>query len=172
GQLVAYASDRSGEGHLDIWLQQTSGGEAIQLTQHPADDFQPAFSPDGARIAFRSEREGGGIYSISTLGGEARLIAEHGLNPRFSPDGAEIVYWIDRAVGVEPISVVPASGGAPRGLDFGITGVDPLWVPDGKHLLFSCFNTWGLESFGWCAATTSGGTPEKTGAYDHFRRMG
>ena len=35
GEWVAYASDRSGEGHLDIWMQRLSGGEPVRLTDDP-----------------------------------------------------------------------------------------------------------------------------------------
>src|SRR5438093_683535 len=47
GKLLAYASDRSGDGNLDIWLQQVGKGEVIRLTTDPADDREPSFSPDG-----------------------------------------------------------------------------------------------------------------------------
>src|SRR5262249_845781 len=93
GKLLVYASDRGGAGNLDLWVQQVSGGEPIQLTRHEADDPQPSFSPDGTRIVFRSEREGGGIYVISALGGEARLLAPWGREARFSPDGNEVIFW-------------------------------------------------------------------------------
>src|SRR5262249_30082987 len=86
GTLVAYGSDRGGR-DLDIWVQQVSGGEPLRLTRHEADDHEPAFSPDGTKIAFRSERRGGGIYLVPSLGGEARLVVQHGRDPRFSPDG-------------------------------------------------------------------------------------
>ena len=33
GKLVAYASDRSGEGNLEIWVQQFNGRQASRLTQ-------------------------------------------------------------------------------------------------------------------------------------------
>jgi serine/threonine protein kinase len=72
GRLLAFASDRSGERNLDIWVKQMAGGEPIRLTRNAADDYEPSFSPDGTQIAFRSEREGGGIYVISALGGDGR----------------------------------------------------------------------------------------------------
>ena len=115
GKLVAYASDRSGEGNLDIWVQQVPSGEARQLTRDPADDHEPDFSPDGQRIAFRSDREGGGIYVVSALGGTDRLVARRGQGPRFSPDGNKIVYWVGSRGGytASEIYLVDASGGRP-----------------------------------------------------------
>ena len=93
GRLLAYASDRAGNGDLDIWVQQISGGTPLRLTDDPADDSAPDFSPDGNQVVFRSERNGGGIYVVPALGGPARLIAQDGRRPRFSPDGSRIAYW-------------------------------------------------------------------------------
>jgi hypothetical protein len=93
-RLIAYASDRAGKGDLDIWVQQLAGGDPIQLTTDPADDQEPSFSADGTMIAFRSERTPRGIYSVSALGGEPKLIAHDGQDPRYSPDGKWIAYWV------------------------------------------------------------------------------
>ena len=93
GEWVAYASDRSGEGNLDIWMQRLSGGEAVRLTRDVADEREPTFSADGSRIAFRSEREGGGIYVMPAhTGGEASLLVRGAHGPRFSPDGRWLAY--------------------------------------------------------------------------------
>jgi Tol biopolymer transport system component/DNA-binding winged helix-turn-helix (wHTH) protein len=142
GKLLAYASDRSGEGNLDIWVQQLTGGEAIRLTRNPADDHEPDFSADGTRIVFRSEREGGGIYVVTALGGEERVIAHQGRRPRFSPDGAEVVYWTGMggdlvAPGTSKIYVVASTGGPPRQLrpEF-VSARHPVWSPDGGRILF------------------------------------
>ena len=92
GKLIAYSSDRAGDGGLDIWVQQFAGGEPIRLTRDPADDQDPSFSPDGSRIVFSSGRDGGGVYMMSALGGAEQKIAEGAIGPRFSPDGKWIAY--------------------------------------------------------------------------------
>src|SRR5207244_9612836 len=79
GKLVAYASDRAGTSNLELYVQQVSGGRPLRLTDHPADDYLPSFSPDSSQIVFRSERDGGGIYIVPALGGEGRRIAPKGL---------------------------------------------------------------------------------------------
>jgi len=137
-KLLAYASDRSGDGNLDIWLQQIGGGEPIRITHGPRDNTQPDFSPDGTRIVFRSERENGGIYLVSTLGGDARKIAEAGYRPRFSPDGKSIAYWTGSPLGDNSkLYVMDAAGGPARQVQPGFSSASwPVWSPDGKRLLF------------------------------------
>ena len=175
-KLLAYASDRSGDGNLDIFLQQVAGGEPIRLTHHRADAREPAFSPDGTKIAFRSEREGGGIYVVSTLGGEARLIARHGRRPRFSPDGKWIAYWVrDETWAPSKSYVVASIGGQPRQLqpDFADAHY-PVWSPDGQHILFCGTRDSTQASLGhdWWVTPLEAGGAIKTGAYDVFRRVG
>ena len=144
GKLLAYASDRSGKGNLDIWVRQIGGGEPIRLTQDAADDHEPSFSPDGTMIAFRSEKDGGGIYVVSALGGTPRKIASEGQRPRFSPDGSQIAYWVGGIGGGAGfgnhfcrIFVVASKGGVPKQLRSDFVGAAyPEWAPDGKHLLF------------------------------------
>jgi Tol biopolymer transport system component len=155
GRLLAFASDRAGEGNLDIWVQQVAGGDALRLTRHAADETTPAFAPDGTRIVFRSERDGGGIYVVSTLGGDATLLAPNGYNPRFSPDGR----WLAFQTGKPGVSlygitifasgrlyVMPASGGAPRQLHAEAAAIDlGVWSPDSRHLLARASFTSGVE---------------------------
>ena len=135
GEFVAYASDRAGEGHLDLWLQQVGGGEPVRLTSDPADELEPAFSPDGREIVFRSDKDGGGIYIMPGLGGEPRFLAAAGLRPRFSPDGGFIVYWTGAEHNVinNTIYVISATGGEPQEL---FAGRSPVWSPDGGRILF------------------------------------
>src|ERR1700687_5320846 len=57
-----------------------------------ADDDQPAFSPDGELIAFRSSRDGGGIFVMGRTGEAARRITRVGFNPSWSPDGTQLAF--------------------------------------------------------------------------------
>jgi Tol biopolymer transport system component len=159
GTLVAYASDRAGEGNLDIWVQQVAGGDPIRLTRHAADDTMPDFSPDGTQIAFRSERDGGGIYLASALGGEATLLAPDGFNPRFSPDGQWIAYHTGMAgvnnagifhFGGGQLLIVRATGGPPQRIQPTAKAVDrPIWSPDSQHLLMLASFETGIEPADW-----------------------
>ena len=173
GNLIAYASDRAGD-NLDIWVQQLQSGESRRLTTNAADDHEPDFSPDGSKIVFRSEREGGGIYLISTLGGTEQKITDRGHRPKFSPDGAWIAYWIGdpafrRSVfrfstwkALEKIMIVPVRGGDPREIMAGrLTGFEPVWAPDSKHLLFLGSDEKGNANA--YAVSIEGGEPVATG---------
>src|ERR1051326_8013405 len=92
GRLLAFASDRSGEGNLDIWVQHLDSGSAVRITKGPEEERWPTFSPDGTRIAFHTERNGGGLEVVPVVGGEPKHIADGGQRPRFSPDGEWITY--------------------------------------------------------------------------------
>jgi eukaryotic-like serine/threonine-protein kinase len=155
GKLVAFASDRSGDDHLDIFVQQTTGGPAVRLTHTEGDNHEPTFSPDTSTIVFRSEREGGGLYAIPSLGGDARLLAHAGHDPRFSPDGRYIAYTTAKS-GTDTVAVtgrcyvIPAEGGQPRLVSPGFRGATwPVWIGN-RTLLFLGLPS-GTERMRWWA---------------------
>jgi Tol biopolymer transport system component/DNA-binding winged helix-turn-helix (wHTH) protein len=176
GKLVAYASDRAGEGNLDIWVQQIPRGEPIRVTHDGADDHEPSFSPNGRSIVFRSERSGGGIYVVPALGGEPRKIAAQGRQPRYSPDGTWIAYWVGPQHQSGALYVVPSAGGQPKQLfpvniprdsPLGLIHArSPVWAPDGKHVLFRTY----LED--WYVVPLDGGPVVKTGVMELLRHHG
>ena len=60
GEWVAYASDRTGKGNLDIWMQRLGGGEAVQLTGTPPTNASRRFRPTGVVLrSVPSVREAG-----------------------------------------------------------------------------------------------------------------
>jgi dipeptidyl aminopeptidase/acylaminoacyl peptidase len=186
GQLVAYPSDRSGEGDLDIWVQHVNDPRPARLTRHPANEKHPSLSPDGSRVAYRSERDGGGVYVVGTLGGEERKIADHGDFPTYSPDGDWIAYVGDGAWSLASYAgmfLVPASGGPARPFqtDFGLlpfpANLGPLWSPDGRFLLFAGAKVgdrgaldW--ASLDWWVAPVEGGPAVRTHATSNLPASG
>jgi hypothetical protein len=51
-------------GTVDIWVQSLDGSAARQLTKSTAQETEPAWSPDGKVIVYRSERDGGGLFVV------------------------------------------------------------------------------------------------------------
>jgi Tol biopolymer transport system component len=152
GQTIAYVADR--DGNFEIYLQQISGGPALNLTRNPAADIQPAFSPDGREIAFVSNRSsgsdifhaapglpliGGDIWVMPALGGPARRIVENGNFPSWTPDGASLVY-IHGTFRNARIARVPAAGGESRDVPVEEPVVYRYFFPslseDGRWLLY------------------------------------
>src|SRR5262249_41232205 len=77
----------------DIWSKRVDGLNATNLSGDPASrNTQPAYSPDGSTIAFRSERNGGGIFVMGATGESVRRLTDAGYNPAWTPDGKRIVY--------------------------------------------------------------------------------
>ena len=107
-----------------------------QVTDSPGLDLFPTFSPDGAQIAYSSDKGGGFEIFIRQLapGGRDIQITSDGqenIQPAWSPTGQEIAFT---SRGRQGIWLVPALGGVPRRLtDF---GSHPSWSPDGKTIAF------------------------------------
>lgn len=96
GQRLVYSSDQKGT--FDIWIRDLRTGAPVRVTEHPARDTMPAWSPDGKRIVFVSMRDDvkGDLYLSS--GGEVddedRLTGRKAGErfPTFSPDGDSIYF--------------------------------------------------------------------------------
>ncbi len=90
GKAMVYASHASG--NWDIYFQRIGDANLVNLTKDSvSDDSQPAFSPDGQHIAFRSERDGGGIYVMNANGDAPVRVSDFGYSPSWSPDGRQIL---------------------------------------------------------------------------------
>jgi Tol biopolymer transport system component len=145
GRSFVYAARASG--NSDIYLQRVGGKNPVDLTKDSsADDTQPAFSPDGEHIAFRSERNGGGIFVMGATGESVRRLTDFGHNPAWSPDGKDIVFGAARAE--DPAAryafdsqlwVVNASSGEKRQFtkpDNVPDAVQPNWSPHGHRIAY------------------------------------
>lgn len=134
----------SARGDYDLFWQRVGDKRARNITEDSAaDDTQPAFSPDGERIAFRSAHDGAsGVYVASATGENVRRVADFGYHPAWSPDGKEIVVsTMGRDlpdVRNNPRSalwIVNLASGAKRLLTDEDT-MQPAWSPDGKFVAY------------------------------------
>jgi serine/threonine protein kinase/Tol biopolymer transport system component len=161
GNQFVYVKSLGGRSH--IYWQRVGGGNPLDLSKDsPSDDTQPAYSPDGNLIAFRSERDGGGIFLMGSTGESARRLTELGYNPTWSPDGAEIAFA--SADGSDPRSRSGGSeiwrvsvGTGQKRLVSAVDGVQPNWSPGGSRIAY-----WGREPGGearrtiWTIAAAGG----------------
>jgi DNA-binding winged helix-turn-helix (wHTH) protein/dipeptidyl aminopeptidase/acylaminoacyl peptidase len=144
GRFIAYSSNRGGK--FDIWVQQISGGDPVQVTRGPGHNWQPDWSPDGKYIAYRSEGGEGGLYIVPALGGQGleRRIASFGYYPRWSPDGSQVMLQTTHLTAMNRIYVVGLDGNEPReivaeflreqsGPTFRLV-LSAAWHPDGKRV--------------------------------------
>ena len=105
--------------------------------------WAPAWSPDGAAIAFDSWEEPGGIAAVKADGSDRTRVAPEGGNPAWSPDGTRLAYLTSEAEGEVALFVVGADGSARTKLaettgESGFYGylLPPAWSPDGTKLAF------------------------------------
>ena len=152
----------------DLWLIDSRGG-MMQLTDDPKDDFNAAWSPDNAKIAFSSERKGvRDVYLQSASGvGPAELLVSSSVAKSvegWSPDGKLVIYNSSTggitAVQVEgernPFVVVPGIA------DQGAISPDGKWIAYRTHdagrveVYVQAFPSGGAR---WQISTDGGGEP-------------
>lgn len=157
GATLAFSSNREGRDkemsstNRDVWLVPTAGGTIRKLTNNPAADEQPVFSPDGKTIAVRAQRRAGFesdrwyIDLYPAAGGAKRTLFEtpdmSADDFSFSADGRTI-YFVAAEKGTHNLYSIPVAGGTPKlvakggaiaafalGADFAIVAKTSLTAP-------------------------------------------
>jgi hypothetical protein len=117
------------------------GGRKRALVRETGDDVEPSWTPDGARLAFASNRSGHfELWSVPVNGGlQESLLEAPGTAraPAWSPDGHSLAYSA-RVGGATHIWLLDVDAGVGRELTQGpAVDVDPDWSPDGRLLAFT-----------------------------------
>lgn len=136
---IVFVSSR--DGNEEIYAMNADGTDVRQLTDNPASDHSPVWSPDGTKIAFVSDREwNNDIYVMNADGTNPVQLTDsfaEDLNPSWSPDGARIAFNSDRD-GLPQIYVMDADGShVVRVTNDRDWNAAPVWSPDGKHIAYS-----------------------------------
>jgi Tol biopolymer transport system component len=154
---LAYDSNVSGND--DIYKVSLDGGEPQQLTHDPADDFSPAWSPDGTQIAFHSFRNGNrDVFVMSADGSRTETVVATPQQERlatWSGDGRSIAY-VQMPDSIFIVSRTASGWGKPR---YFTRGTGAVWSPDGKIIAVAAAA--GME-FLRTDATLVGSIPLKT----------
>ena len=144
---IAFVGYQGGPPQPDIYAVNPDGTGLVQLTNDAATDEDPAWSADGARLAWSTNRDGNHeIYVMNADGtGQTRLTTDPAPDsgPTWSPDGTRIAFdraaatqsrvdiWMMDSDGSNPVQVTNAG--------FQEQYVDPGWSPDGARLAFGRF---------------------------------
>jgi dipeptidyl aminopeptidase/acylaminoacyl peptidase len=166
GKWIAFLSDRDGWDHL--YVIQTSGGDAVQITRGAYEVWRPSWSPDSTRIAFDAnapDKPGTRHLGVATIGSDpakaavASITGGRGTNITavWSPDGTRLVYQHTDPQTSADLFVVSASAKAqPTRLStsmpasmLGASYVEPEYVrypgPDGQQVPGWLFVPKGLD---------------------------
>ncbi|MBK7828137.1 hypothetical protein [Nannocystis sp.] len=154
GRAIAFVSSR--DGNAEVYRMNPDGGEPLRLTSFDLDDWGPQWAPDSQTIAFLSNREQiDRIFLMRPDGGDLRRLTKdrsaapgdgaplgtepHETEPSFAPDGQAIVHGVrsgPKGTGLR-VTPLPGAGGTGVALSDGeASDRNPVWSPDGAHLVF------------------------------------
>jgi Tol biopolymer transport system component len=158
GNKIAFLTDRHGapnirDSDVEIYVMDADGSDETRLTENNAADGDPAWSPDGSKIAFESNRASSlvflrDLWIMNADGsGQTNLTDNRSSsgNPSWSPDGSTIAFDARTTQeSDEDVYVMNPDGTG----QFNLTrdqaeGDHPLWSPDGRKILF--FGAGGLH---------------------------
>ena len=135
---IAFTSLR--DGNAEICIMDADGRNQENLTNNPAYDGHPDWSPDGTKIAFASNRDGG-PFQIHVMDADGKNVSRltdgpgEKVHPDWSPDGGKIAFsvedWVDH---VDHIDLMDADGRNREKLED--QALYPSWSPDGKQIAF------------------------------------
>lgn len=144
GTWLAFSASQNNNADIYIARVDDQGANPAtvkRLTTHPAADFDPTWSPDGTRIAFRTRRDGNDEIYVMNADGSCQVNltrdAVSDWSPAWSPDGARIAFarFFDNNRYTD-VAVMNVDGSGLQRLTTA-SGEYPAWSPDGNRIAFA-----------------------------------
>ncbi len=139
----------------DIWLANRDGKNPTQLTSHPADEFAPAFSPDGKWIAFSARYDNNtDVYVMPVTGGNANRLTWHsGVDTvnGWSVDGKRVLFASSRETEnarSNQLYEVSVDGGYEKKI-MSALAFEGTWSVDGSRLAYRPYRAAHSGASGW-----------------------
>ncbi len=146
GERVAFAWGGGDGANTDIYVKQPGAAEPLRITDHPAPERSPTWSPNGRRLAFvRSTPEEHSVIIAPAIGGGEQRVARLGERKvqalDWSPDGSQLAMTAqEEPYGAYSVYLLALDSLTPRQLtappDYYHGDLDPAFSPDGEHVAF------------------------------------
>ncbi len=141
-RTISFTADLTG--NLDIYIMDINRKDPVNLTNHPAEDSSPAWSPDGSAFAYVSHRDGNPeIYVMEMKNKESRRLTDNqatDIDPAWSPDGRWIAFASnhhrEHAADTDIYIMNPNGKKVQQLTNKGGHNSTPAWSPDGQNIAF------------------------------------
>lgn len=136
---IAFTSDRDGAAD-DIYTMDSDGSNVVRLTDDPAEDANPVWSPDGSQLMFSSLRNGNyDIYTLQSDGSGLKQITSNSaleIGIDWSPDGSKILLYSKQNNNTDVYTVNSDGSEMTRLTEDAASDVASDWSADGSKILF------------------------------------
>jgi TolB protein len=136
------AMSLSGTGNSEIYVSDSRGKNIRRLTANKSLETSPSWSPDGRRLVYTSDAPGKPqLYEISSSGGTARRIptniSSYCSEPVWNPVDENLIAFTAAVRGGFQIALYDAKKRSSELLTSGASSLEPTWLRDGRHLVFT-----------------------------------